>query len=70
MSSPRTTRCRDCSRDLLDSRWSPLCAACYESLHHEQRRVQIRLPALDDPGWSDPAQLDAAFENAVGPELP
>jgi hypothetical protein len=70
MSPARTTRCQDCSLDLLDSRWSPLCPVCYESLHHEQRRAQIRPPALDFPAWSDPERLAADFEDAVGPALP
>ena len=70
MSWSRTMRCRECGRESLDSRWSPLCPVCYENLQHEQRRVDIRPPALDEPGWSDPARLDAAFENALGPELP
>jgi hypothetical protein len=30
----------------------------------------LRPPALDEPGWSDPARLDAAFDNALGSELP
>lgn len=63
-------RCRECERESLDTRWSPLCPVCYESLHHEQRRRQITPPRLDDRGWFEPAQLDSAFEAAVGPELP
>jgi hypothetical protein len=55
---------------LLDSRWSPLCPVCYESLHQEQRRGQIRPPALDDPGWTDAGHLDHAFDTAIGPPLP
>jgi len=55
---------------LLDSRWSPLCPVCYESLHHEQRRDQIRPPALESPAWTDPSHLAAAFESALGAELP
>ena len=67
---PRTMRCQECRRDSLDSRWSPLCPVCYESLHHEQRRGEIRPPALDDPGWIDAGHLDAAFDTAIGPPLP
>jgi hypothetical protein len=63
-------RCQECSRESLDSRWSPLCPVCYESLRQEERRLEIRPPLLDAPGWSDPAELDAAFENALGSELP
>jgi hypothetical protein len=62
-------RCRECGRDSLDSRWSPLCPVCHESLHHHQRRDQIRPPALEQ-SWSDPVGLEAAFENALGPKLP
>jgi hypothetical protein len=47
-----------------------LCPVCYESLHHEQRRDQTRPPKLELPTWTDPAGLDAAFDNALGPELP
>jgi hypothetical protein len=68
--SPRTTRCQECGRDSLDSRWSPLCPVCYESLDHEQRRGEIRPPALDDPRWIDAGHLDAAFDAAIGPPLP
>jgi hypothetical protein len=63
-------RCRECGYELLDARWSPYCAACYESIHHEQRRVQIRPPRVDTQGWIESGQLDAAFEKAIGPELP
>lgn len=70
MTWPRLMRCRECSRESLDSRWSPLCPVCYESLRQEERRLEIRPPLLDERGWSDPAQLDAAFENALGSELP
>jgi hypothetical protein len=70
MAWARTTRCRECGRESLDSRWSPLCPVCYEGLHHEQRRDQTRPPKLELPAWSDPAGLDAAFHNALGPELP
>jgi hypothetical protein len=63
-------RCRECGSDLGDSRWSPLCAVCYEGLNHEQRRDQIKPPELDTNGWFEPTQLDAAFERAMGPELP
>jgi hypothetical protein len=66
---PRTIRCQECGRESLDSRWSPLCPVCYESLHHEQRREQIRPPELEHT-WSDPARLEAAFESALGQELP
>jgi hypothetical protein len=62
--------CHECGRESLDSRWSPLCAVCHESMHHEQRRLQIRPPALEDLAWSDPAQLDATFDDAIGSELP
>jgi hypothetical protein len=70
MAWSQTLRCQECGLDLLDSRWSPLCPVCYESLHHEQRRNQIRPPALETPEWSDQLRLDAAFENALGAELP
>jgi hypothetical protein len=70
MSLPRTLRCRECGRESLDSRWSPLCPVCYEGLHHEQRREQIRPPALEPPAWTDPSHLAAAFESALGAELP
>ena len=70
MSSLRTMRCRECGRESLDSRWSPLCPVCFESLHHEQRRDQIRPPELEPRAWTDPAGLDAAFEKALGQELP
>jgi hypothetical protein len=68
--SVRPMRCQECDRESLDSRWSPLCPVCYESLHHEQRRDQVRPPALEVPAWSDPERLDAAFEKALGRELP
>jgi predicted amidophosphoribosyltransferase len=48
MSLPRTMGCRECGRDSLDLRWSPLCPACYKSLNQEQRRQQVRPPALED----------------------
>jgi hypothetical protein len=67
--SVRPMRCRECRRESLDSRWSPLCPICYESLHHEQRRDQIRPPRLELPAWTDPTGLDTAFDNALGPEL-
>jgi hypothetical protein len=70
MPLPRTLRCRECGRDSLDSRWSPVCPVCYESPHHEQRRDQIRPPALEPEAWADPAHLDAAFESVLGMELP
>ena len=63
-------RCRECGRDSLDSRWSPLCTVCYEGLHHEQRRDQIRPPTLEVVAWADPSHLDAAFESVLGTELP
>ena len=63
-------RCRECARESLDSRWSPLCPVCYEGLHHEQRRDQIRPPALEAVAWADPSHLKAAFDRAVGTELP
>jgi hypothetical protein len=66
----RTLRCLECGRDSLDSRWSPFCPVCYEGLHQEQRRAQIRPPELEPPSWSDPASLEAAFESALGQELP
>jgi hypothetical protein len=47
-----------------------LCPVCFEGLHHEQRRDQIRPPALEPVGWTEPAQLEAAFETALGTELP
>jgi hypothetical protein len=70
MGRSRTLRCRECGRDSLDLRWSPLCPVCYEGLRHEQRRDQIRPPTLEPLGWTEPAQLEAAFENALGRELP
>ena len=70
MSLSRTMRCQECGRYSLDSRWSPLCPVCFESLHHEQRRDQIRPPVLETPAWSNPAQLDADFEDVLGGELP
>jgi hypothetical protein len=70
MAWSRTLRCQECGCDSLDSRWSPLCPVCYEGLHHEQRRDQIRPPALEAVAWADPSHLDAAFERAVGTELP
>jgi hypothetical protein len=70
MAWSRTMRCRECGRDSLDSRWSPLCPVCYEGLHHEQRRDQIRPPEIELETWNDPARLDAAFEKALGRELP
>ncbi len=63
-------RCRQCGCDSLDSRWSPLCPVCHERLHHEQRREQVRPPALENSAWNDPAKLDAGLEAALGPELP
>jgi hypothetical protein len=63
-------RCRECGAELRDRRWSPLCAVCHEGIHHEQRRLQIRPPELDAVGWIEPTQLDAAFDQAMGPELP
>ncbi len=63
-------RCRECGDESLDSRWSPLCPVCYESLRHEQRRVEISPPALEDRGWSDLTWLEAAFDRVLGPELP
>jgi hypothetical protein len=66
----RTTYCRECNRELLDSRWWPLCPVCYESMRQEQRREQIRPPALEEPAWSDPAQLETGFESALGGEPP
>jgi len=70
MAWPQLMRCRECRRESLDSRWSPLCPVCYESVQLEQRRLEIRPPMLDEPGWTDPARLDAAFESALGSELP
>jgi hypothetical protein len=70
MSLPQTMRCQQCGRDSVDSRWSPLCPVCFEGLHHEQRRDQIRPPALDLPAWTDPLHLAAAFESALGTEMP
>jgi hypothetical protein len=63
-------RCEECGRDSLDSRWSPLCPVCFESLHQEQRRRQIRPPALETPAWTEAGRLEIAFDNALGPELP
>jgi hypothetical protein len=63
-------RCRECRAELLDTRWSPLCAVCYETLNQEQRRVQIRPPELEPSGWIEATQLDLAFDRAMGPELP
>jgi hypothetical protein len=70
MAWSRTLRCKECGRDSLDSRWSPLCPVCYESLDHEVRRREIRPPALERPDWSNELQLDSAFDNALGSELP
>jgi hypothetical protein len=70
MPAPRTIRCRECGRGSVDSRWSPLCPVCYESLDHEQRREHIRPAALDDSPWSDPALLESRLEVALGGELP
>jgi hypothetical protein len=70
MAWSRTLRCQECGRESLDSRWSPLCPVCYEGLHHEQRRDQIRPPALEPAAWTDPLHLDAAFESVLGTELP
>jgi hypothetical protein len=70
MAWSRTLRCQECGRDSLDSRWSPLCPVCHEGLHHEQRRDQIRPPALEPAAWTDPLHLDAAFESVLGTELP
>ena len=47
MAWSRTLRCQECGRESLDSRWSPLCPVCFESLHHQQRRDQIRPTALE-----------------------
>ena len=63
-------RCRECGRDSLDSRWSPLCPVCHESLNHEQRRDQIRPVELEDAAWSDPSLLAAGLEAALGGDLP
>ena len=70
MAWSRTLRCQECGRESLDSRWAPLCPVCFESLHQEQRRDQIRPTALELPIWSEPGRLDAAFDNALGGELP
>jgi predicted amidophosphoribosyltransferase len=70
MPLPQTMRCQECGRDSVDARWSPLCPVCFEGLHHEQRRDQVRPPTLEPVGWTEPAQLEAAFENALGRELP
>jgi hypothetical protein len=70
MAWSRTLRCQECGRESLDSRWSPLCPVCFETLHHEQRRAQIRPPVLEAPVWSDPGRLEAAFDTALGGELP
>jgi hypothetical protein len=70
MAWSRTLRCQECGRESLDSRWSPLCPVCFESLHHEQRRDQIRPAALELPTWSEPGGLEAAFDKALGGELP
>ena len=70
MAWSQTLRCQECGRESLDSRWSPLCPVCFESLHHEQRRDQIRPPALELPVWSDPGRLETTFDNALGGELP
>jgi hypothetical protein len=70
MAMPPTLRCRECGRESSDTRWSPFCAPCYESLTHEQRRRQISPPALDASDWGDPESLADVFENALGGELP
>lgn len=70
MPQPRTAYCRECGRELLDARWSPLCAVCYESIRQEQRRDFIRPPELEESAWTDPARLEANFEAALGGELP
>ena len=70
MSALRTIRCRECGRGSADSRWSPLCPVCHESLKHEQRREQIRPADVDDSPWTDPAVLQARLELALGGELP
>jgi predicted amidophosphoribosyltransferase len=62
--------CQECGRASRDSRWWPLCPACYENLHHEQRREQIRPPELESASWTDPASLEAGFDAALGPKLP
>jgi hypothetical protein len=63
-------RCEQCRETTLDERWSPLCPVCYELLHQEQRREQIRPPALDVAAWTDPAALEAGFDSALGAKLP
>ena len=63
-------RCQECGRESLDSRWSPLCPVCHESLNHEQRRAQIRPTELEVTAWTDPAVLGARLEVALGGELP
>jgi hypothetical protein len=70
MPRPRSPYCRECGHELLDSRWSPLCPVCYETLRQEERRDHIRPPRLDESAWTDPALLDANFEAALGGRLP
>ena len=62
-------RCSECGRETLDTRWSPLCPVCFEGIHHRERRAQIRPPELES-AWTDPLRLEAAFESALGRELP
>jgi hypothetical protein len=70
MPALRTIRCRECGNDSADSRWSPLCPFCHESLNHEQRRQRIRPADFDKSPWSDPTVLEARLELALGGELP
>ena len=63
-------RCRECSRETVDSRWSPLCPVCHESLNHEQRRERTRPVEVENSAWSDPALLEAGLEAALGGDLP
>jgi hypothetical protein len=70
MPKPRSAHCRECGRELLDSRWWPVCPVCYETLLQEQRRDHIRPPEVDGSLWTDTARLEANFDAALGGELP
>jgi hypothetical protein len=70
MSAPDLFRCRRCGESGTDRRWAPLCPACRETDHAEQRRLQARPPPLDVGAWPDPIALETAFERVLGPPLP
>lgn len=69
MHPPMSIRCRDCGFTTPDRRWDPLCPACHEGIRHEQRRLQVRPPAVDLSPWLDPPTLTSSFEHALGPPL-